>query len=344
MSAGIGHCIVFPGPGEVVIEEFVIPEPGPGQILLQAHHSLISAGTELTNLTDALGIAEYPLQPGYSHVGAVIARGDGAPEDFPVGTAVLSMGPHSSHIILEPSTGAAAGEHIAGNQFALPIPPGIDLAEATFAILGSVAMHAVRIARPELGQSAAVFGQGVVGQLIVQLARATGCRPVIALDLDNARLALACESGATATVNPDSEDPVERLLELTDGRGVDLLFDATRTPATLPTMLKAAAHSARILVTGSLPGKVEIDLCHELQVREISIIGVFQPATPIVAHPYNPWTQSRNRATFLQMLAAGDLSIAHLISSTPTYREATAVYRAIQQGPGDWLGIIFDWG
>ncbi len=343
MSPGTGHRIVFPGPGEVVIEEFAVPEPGPGQILVQAHHSLISAGTELTNLTDALGIAEYPLQPGYSHVGEIIARGEGAPERFPVGSPVLSMGPHTSHLILEPAGKAQAGEHIAGNQFVLPIPAGVDLQHAPFAILGSVAMHAVRKARPELGQSAAVFGQGVVGQLVVQLARAAGCRPVIALDLDDSRLALARESGADHTVNPNDEDPIKRLLDLTACEGVDLLFDATRTPATLPIMLKAAAHSARILVTGSLPGKVEIDLFHELQIREISIIGVFQPAAPIEAHPYSPWTQSRNRATFLDLLAAGDLRVAHLISSAPSFGGAPSVYRAIQQGPGDWLGIVFDW-
>jgi L-iditol 2-dehydrogenase len=343
MTELTGQRIVFPGPGEVAIEEFAVPDPGPGEILVRARHSLISAGTELTNLTDALGIAEYPLYPGYSHVGEVIARGDGAPAAFPIGGPVLSMGPHSSHLILEPAATTSPGEHIAGNQFALPIPPGIDLTHATFAVLGSVAMHAVRKARPELGQSAAVFGQGVVGQLIVQLARAAGCRPVIALDLDDARLALARESGATATVNPNDEDAVERLFELTDGRGIDLLFDATRTPATLPVMLKAAARSARVLVTGSLPGKVEIDLFHELQVREISIIGVFQPAAPIDAHPYNPWTQYRNRAVFLDRLAAGDLRVEHLISSAPSHREAPSVYRAIQQGPSDWLGIVFDW-
>lgn len=343
MSQATGTRIVFPAAGEVAIEEFAVPTPGPGEILVRARHSLISAGTELTNLTDALGIAEYPLYPGYSHVGEVVARGYGAPEAFPVGSPVLSMGPHSSHVALEPAAKPATGEHIAGNQFALPIPAGVDIQHAPFAILGSVAMHAIRKARPELGQSAAVFGQGVVGQLIVQLARTAGCRPVIALDLDDARLALARRSGATATVNPNDKDPVEQLFELTNGHVVNLLFDATRTPATLPVMLKAAAHSARVLVTGSLPGRVEIDLFHELQVREISIIGVFQPAAPTSAHPYNPWTQTRNRAVFLDRLAAGDLHVAHLISSTPSFSNAPAVYEAIRQGPADWLGIVFNW-
>jgi threonine dehydrogenase-like Zn-dependent dehydrogenase len=137
---------------------------------------------------------------------------------------------------------------------------------------------------------------------------------------------------------------VEKLLELTGGEGVDLLFDATRTPETLPAMLKAAAHAGRILVTGSVPGKVEIDLFHELQLREISIIGVFQPAAPTVAHPYNPWTQRRNRVEFLKLLADGTVRVDNLISAAPAWSEAPEVYEMIRKGPGEWLGIVFDWG
>ena len=75
MSSETGRRIVFPAVGEVAIEEFAVPEPGPKEIVVRARHSLISAGTELTNLTDALGIAEYPLYPGYSHVGVVESAG-----------------------------------------------------------------------------------------------------------------------------------------------------------------------------------------------------------------------------------------------------------------------------
>ena len=315
-----------------------MPEPGPEEILVRARHSLVSAGTELTNLTNALGIAEYPLYPGYSQVGVVEAAGARVGDEFAPGTALLSMGTHSSHLLLNLNSNREGGA-----EFALPLAEAADLQAATFAVLGSVAMHAVRKAEPQIGQTAAVFGQGVVGQLIVQLVRAAGCRPVIAVDLDESRLARATEGGAEYAMDGGRGDVVDRLLEVTGGEGVDVLFDATRTPETLPTMLKAAAHSARILVTGSVPGKVEIDLFHELQLREISVIGVFQPGAPRVAHPYNPWTQRRNRAAFLELLADGTVRVDHLISAAPAWSDAPAVYEMIQEGPGEWLGIVFDW-
>lgn len=339
MSSATGRRIIFPAVGEVATEEFAVPEPGPEEIVVRARHSLISAGTELTNLTDALGIATYPLYPGYSHVGVVESAGGQVGDDFAPGTAVLSLGAHTSHLLLDLSPTRAGGA-----EFALALAPETDLQAATFAVLGSVAMHAVRKAEPQIGQSAAVFGEGVVGQLMVQLLRVSGCRPVIAVDLDESRLAKATESGAEHTIDAGRVDVVTRLLELTGGAGVELQFDATRTPQTLPTMLKAAAHSGRILVTGSVPGKVEVDLFHELQLREISIIGVFQPAAPTVAHPYNPWTQERNRVEFLKLLADGSVRVEHLISAAPAWGEAKDVYEMIRQGPGEWLGIVFDWG
>lgn len=339
MSPETGRRIVFPAVGAVAVEEFAGPEPGPEEIVVRARHSLISAGTELTNLTDALGIAEYPLYPGYSHAGVVESAGAQVRDEFAPGTAVLSLGPHTSHLLLDLSPSREGGP-----EFALALAPETDLQAATFAVLGSVAMHAVRKAEPQIGQSAAVFGQGVVGQLMVQLLRAAGCPPVIAVDLDESRLAKAMESGAEHAIDAGREDAVTRLIELTGGAGAELQFDATRTPETLPTMLKAAAHAGRILVTGSVPGKVEIDLFHELQLREISIIGVFQPAAPKVAHPYNPWTQRRNRAAFLDLLADGTVRVDHLISAAPAWSEAPEVYEMIRKGPGEWLGIVFDWG
>jgi len=174
-------------------------------------------------------------------------------------------------------------------------------------VLGSVAIHGLRKAEPRLGNSAAVFGQGVVGQLTVMLLKAAGCRPVIAADLVASRLEKSKISGADFLVDGSKEDSVEDVLRLTNRAGAELVFDATRTPKTLPLMMKAAAQAGKVLIVGSLPGTVEIDAFTELQLRELTIIGVFQPASPLQAHPYNPFTQSRNRLTFLNLLADGTL-------------------------------------
>ena len=98
---------------------------------------------------------------------------------------------------------------------------------------------------------------------------------------------------------------VEAVLSVTGGHGADVLFEATRGGTALPLMLRAAAKSARLVIVGSIPDKIEIDPFTDLQLKELQIIGCFQPAAPLYGHPYFPWTQSLNRLTFLDMLETG---------------------------------------
>ncbi|NPV07740.1 MAG: zinc-binding dehydrogenase [Anaerolineae bacterium] len=331
-----GHRIVFTGPGVAEVEEFVLPEPGPQQALVRTEHTLISAGTEITRYLGELPTHPgYPVYPGYSNVGVVEAVGPGV-ERPAVGERILTLSQHTSHFLLDLSP-----ERL---TYWETVPAAVDPEQATFAVLGSVSMHAVRRANLQLGEAVAVFGAGVVGQLIVQMARSSGARPVIAVDLLDDRLELARRSGADATVSPGREDVVEAIVRLTGGRGADALFDATRTSATIPTMMKAAAQNGRLLIVGSLPDKVEIDPFTELQRRELSIIGCFQPASPVVGHAYFPWTQRRNRALFLDLLRDGSVRVDHLITHRLPYDAAPKAYATLRRGRAGWLGVVLEWG
>ncbi|MGQ9554020.1 MAG: zinc-dependent alcohol dehydrogenase [Anaerolineae bacterium] len=337
--AETGQRVVFTGPGVAEIEEFPVPEPGQHQVLVRTERSLFSAGTELTMLLGQLSTHRgYPCYPGYSNVGVVQAVGPGL-EQPKVGQRLLTMGSHASHVLLDLSP-----ERPRGPDYWEVVPDVIAPEAAAFAILGSVAMHGVRKASLQLGEAVAVFGQGIVGQLITQLARMSGGRPIIALDLFNERLERAKESGADLTVNPNTHDPVQAILALTGGRGADALFEATRSSHTIPVMMKAAAQSARLLIVGSLPDKVELDPFTELQLKELSIIGCFQPASPIFGHAYFPWTQRQNRRLFLDMLARGEIRVEHLITHRLPFSSAPKAYTMIQRGRSGWLGIMLEWG
>lgn len=335
-----GHRIVFPSLGTAAIEDYELAEPGPYEILVETRQSLVSAGTEMTNLVNAFerGPQHFPAYPGYSNVGIVAAAGANVGEQYPVGTAVLTMGKHWSHFLRDLSPTRERGP-----EYVQALEPGTDLRRATFAILGSVSFHGIRRAEPQIGNSVAVFGQGVVGQLIVQLARAAGCRPVIAVDLVASRLEKAKLSGAHHTLDASKVDPAKAIMDLTGGVGAELVFDATRTPNTLPPMMKCAAHGAKLLIVGSAGGRVEIDTFTELQLRELSIIGVFQPAAPTTPHSYNRWTQQRNRLDFLNLIADGAVKVDHLITHTPSWREGVEIFSMIHEGPGNWIGVVFDW-
>jgi 2-desacetyl-2-hydroxyethyl bacteriochlorophyllide A dehydrogenase len=329
--------VVFPRAGEVAVESFELPEPGPYGLLLRTERTAISAGTELTTLLGDNPRTRYPAYPGYSHVGVVERVGERI-EGFRPGDRVLSMGRHQSHVLLD-LTPTRPG----GPEYAEPVPDGLAAELAALAILGSVSLHGVRRAELQLGQSVAVFGQGIVGQLIVQLAKAAGCSPVVAIDLVAPRLEEARLSGADAVVDASRDDVEASVASATGGRGAEAVFDATRTPKTLPVMMRVAAMGGKVLMVGSVMGTVEIDAFTELQLKELSIVGCFQPAAPLEPHHFLPWTQRRNRRVFMELTARGRVRLEHLITHRVPYRQAPEIYAMIRRGGSDWLGVVFTW-
>ena len=128
------------------------------------------------------------------------------------------------------------------------------------------------------------------------------------------RLEAGVQSGTPVLINASEEDVVQRVMEATDGAGVTYGYDATRSGTAIRTLMDMAAQSGKILLVGSIPRIVEIPLFDPLQTKELSIIGVLQPRSPMIAHPYYPWTQERNRAEILDLLARQAIRVDHLIT------------------------------
>ena len=332
-----GRQIVFPERGQVAVEEFDVPAPGPDQVVVRTEVSLVSAGTELTGLLGEHPRATFPAYPGYSNVGLVEVVGPGVAACTP-GDRVLTLGRHASHVVVDLSP-----DRPGGPQYLERVPDGISSEDASFAILGSVAMHGVRKGEPRLGQSALVIGQGVVGQLVAQLARLAGCTPVVGVDAIAHRLEKARLGGTPVVVNAAQADVAAAVAEATGGLGVELGFDATRNPRTLLTLMAVAAQSGRIVIVGSIPGTVELSLYEHWQTKELTIVGAHQPKAPLVGHPYFPWTQGRNRRVFLDLLRDGGARVDHLLTHRLPVDEAPAAYEMIRRGGDDWLGVLFRW-
>ena len=242
--------VVFLEGGAVAIEDIQIPDPTPNQILVHSTRSLISAGTELNILELS---ATERRDPGYALVGRVAEVGSDV-HGYAAGDRVLTCLPHQGAGLITidpdlPDVPAYAGH----------IPDDVSDDDASFVVLGDVALHGVRRARPGLGDSVAVFGQGGLGQMVTQFARMAGAYPVVAVDLLDERLELARWSGATHTVNAQREDAVAAVQDLTGG-GARVVFMVTRTPRILPDCMRAAAAGGTVSMTGSPPGTVEIGL------------------------------------------------------------------------------------
>ncbi len=334
--------IEFPSPSEVRVAERPVAAAGPSQLLAEATRTLISAGTEQNLLEGdhrAAGLTEAPdaLRPGYSWVGRVVEAGDET-AGFAAGDRIVASLQHVSLALIPPDDRPMT-------RLEIPqlLPDAVSDDAATFVSLADVALHAVRRAQPSIGDAVAVFGVGVVGQLIVQFARMAGAYPVVAVDLDDRRLATAVESGATHAVNAGRDDAVAAIQDVSYGAGARAVFMATRTPQVLPDCIRAADNGGVIAVTGSAPGTVGIELQVDLLRRELTIFGTYQAFYPHEPYHKFQWPRPRNREYVIELMARGDLRTDHLISHRVPYAGAAEMYALIEQGPAGWLAIVLDW-
>jgi L-iditol 2-dehydrogenase len=134
----------------------------------------------------------------------------------------------------------------------------------------SIAVHAVGRTRVE-SAAVLVVGAGMIGQLIVQAARAAGCAPVIAVDLDETRLQLARQFGADHAFNAASSDLIDRIQMLTHG-GAQVAFDAVGIAESIQTAIAAVQKGAAIVLVGNISPRVDLALQHVVT-RELSLFG-----------------------------------------------------------------------
>ena len=328
-----GRRLVAVG-NRVEVEAVDVADPGPGQILVRVSRSQVSAGSEAVVLL-AASPERRPL--GYTLVGTVMASGPGAA--YGEGDRVLAFGGHGSHwLIGQEDQDELSGAHQRIDYDAEALSDD----QATFAVLGDVALLGIRRAELQIDESAAIFGQGVVGQLTTALCRVSGAHPIIAVDLDDARLELARASGATHTVNATKDDPVAAVQEITSG-GAQCVFHATPDPNVLIPAMQAAGDRGKVMLVGSPPGTVEIGLQVELLRNELDIRGVYGSGLEDNAHPRYPWTRRRNRRAIMRLIAEGTLQVDPLISHVARPEDAPSLYRQMLEGTAGWMSILFDW-
>ncbi len=324
--------IVFTPDGQAALGSVQVGDPAPSEILVAIRKTQVSAGSERNAYEMSRSIDS---STGYTAVGVVEEAGS-AVDQFGPGDRVLIIAPHQGADLVD------VGTDTSWRGYAGRIPDEVTDAQATFAVLGDVALHGVRRAKPYLGESVAVFAQGLVGQLTTYFAARAGAYPVIAIDLLDERLEHSRRNGATHTINASREDAVQAVQDLTGG-GARVVFMAARNPAVFADCLKAAAHGATVCLSGSPPGTVEIALQPEVLRHELDILGNFQRDYP--AEPYHrfQWTRAANRAYVFELIARGELDVDPLVSHDVPYTEAPQMYEMISGGPEGWLGVLFDW-
>ncbi|MEM3085730.1 MAG: zinc-binding dehydrogenase [Halobacteria archaeon] len=305
-----GTAVLWRRPGKVWPLACDLPKPGPGEVLVRTHASAVSPGTERALYARMPNTsASFPLIPGYSAAGEVAAAGRGV-RGLRRGDRVAGAAPHTS-IALLPEKGAH------------PVPDGVELEAASFVQLGVIAAQALRQGGTEPDCRVLVVGQGLVGQLIAQMAAAAGARVTSsARSLRRSNLALE----RAARVVP---------LGQAAGRGeFDVVFETTGHPDGPSIALESARPGGRVVLAGSTRGITRGFDFGAAADREVEVVGAHVNGAP------DPGAHAR---LFLDLLRRKKIDVAPLIRERLHPWEAGWFYRRLTE-PGDaTVGALFRW-
>jgi L-iditol 2-dehydrogenase len=152
------------------------------------------------------------------------------------------------------------------------LPEGLSFAEAAMLEAVSVALHAVRVSALRGGERALVVGAGMIGLLTLQAAKAAGCSQVIIADVDATRLDLARKVGADIVVHASGAELLSQVLARTDGKGVDVAFEAVGRNETVAVALDAVRKGGTVTLIGNITAEVTLPL-QKVVTREIRLQG-----------------------------------------------------------------------
>ena len=257
-------CKAYGPPSSLVVEEVPDLSPGPGQVLVQVH----AAGVNFPDTLIIQGKYQFkpdlPFSPGAEVAGIVKAVGEGV-KNVRAGDRVIAA----------TTWGGYAQQVLAQAERVIPMPEGMPFeTAAAFLIAYGTSHHALKD-RGELkpGETVLVLGAaGGVGLAAVEIAKAMGARVIAAASSDD-KLAVCREHGADATINYATENLRERIKSLTDGRGVDVVYDPVGGDLSEPA-LRSMAWRGRFLVVGFAAGTIPSLPLNLTLLKGCSIVGV----------------------------------------------------------------------
>jgi len=353
--------------GKAMVVDVPAPQAGPGEILVRVGASLVSAGTErmvvefaeknivqkalarpdlvrqvlnkasregvLSTMSSVRQRLDTDMALGYSNAGEVLEAGYGVTE-FKVGDRVACAGGgYAVHAELVRVPRNLAAKIPSANSSR----PEIDFEEAAFTTVGAIGLQGLRLARPQLGETVAVIGLGLIGVLVVQLARAAGC-VVIGMDVDKERCLLAEQLGCNASAT-SAEHMRSMVAAGSNGHGADSVLITAATKSNEPIVLagEIARDCGRVVAVGAVGLEIPRKTYYE---KELSVYvsrsygpGRYDPEYEEYGRDYPigyvRWTENRNMQAFLRLQAEGRVNVKKLISHRFPIEQADKAYELI---------------
>jgi threonine dehydrogenase-like Zn-dependent dehydrogenase len=341
----VGTVVRCIGPEHIALVEEPDADVGSSGVAVRTLFSGISAGTELTAyrgsnpylskrwdpqlhlFLDGESTVGYPVDRwGYEEVGVVEKVGRSVTRVAPGDVIWGAWGHRSTAILDEPY---AAGRIL---------PPDSDPVVGIFSEIGGIALNVVLDADIHVSETVAVFGLGVLGQLVAQLARLNGAE-VIAVDMRPHRLRLAAQLGVRHTIDAAPGGVAERVRELTGGRGADVSLEVTGSYRALHEAIRATAYNSRVVTAGFFQGKgADLRLGEEFHHNRIQL--VCSQIAGVAASVSHRWNRYRLTSTAVRLAVTGLLQVRPLITHIVPVAEADWAFQMLAEGKTQALQVV----
>lgn len=362
------------GSGDMVVQELPYPQVGKGMVIVKNHYSIISAGTEGSTVNAArkslIGKAKErpqqvkqvidtlkkqgPVQTyravmkkldaysplGYSSAGEVIEVGEGVTE-FKVGDKV-----------------ACAGAGYANHAEIISVPVNLcvklsenaNLKNAAYNTLGAISMQGVRQADLRLGESVAVIGLGLLGQLACLILKASGVH-VFGIDVSANAVETALQNNVVDEAYTRDRAGIEELIQQqTSGNGVDATIIAAATASLDPINFAGAItrKKGKVIILGAVPTGFERDPFWYRKELELKMACSYGPGRydlnyeeKGIDYPYAyvRWTEKRNMEAFQRLIDKGQINIDYLTTHEYIFEEAPKAFDMLVKKEEPFIGI-----
>ena len=277
-------AMVLKAPNDLALEEVAGPKPAPGQVLIRVTHSGI-CGTDYKIYSGAIPV-RYPRIMGHEMIGEVVEAAGG---DFKTGERVI-VDPElycgacfhcrigqthlcpNGQLLGRDANGGFAEFLVAPASQVFRLPDSIDNRVAPLIQVLTTCLHAQRLTNIFPGESVAVLGLGVTGQLHAQIAKARGANPLIGITRSADKRDLARKLGADLAL-PGGEEAIRKVREATGGRGADVVIDTTGMLPVVSDAIHMVRFGGRILLFGIITATEGALPFYDLYFKEIQVIN-----------------------------------------------------------------------
>ncbi len=338
------QALLLPRYGHLEIIDMPVPVPAAGEILVRVRACGI-CGSDVHGLDGSTGRRIPPLVMGHEAAGEVAAIGAGV-SDLAPGDRVtfdstifcgrcffclrgevnlcdnrevlgVSPGPYRRH-------GAFAEFVAVPRRIVYRLPDTLSFERAALIEAVSVAVHGAGLSGVRLGDTAVVVGAGMIGLLVVQAVHRAGATRVVAVDVDEARLSLARQLGATETVLAGA-GAVARILELTGGRGADLAIECVGAEAPIHTAVSSVRKGGSVVLVGNVSPKIALPL-QEVVSRQIRLQG--------------SCASSGEYPLVIDLIATGEIRVDPLISAVAPLSEGPLWFDRLYRREPNLMKVI----